>query len=246
MSAGSPAPEPRFAIVAAMIGDPTRARMLSALMGGQALAAGELARAAGVGAATASAHIARLLDSGLVSSRSQGRHRYLQLAGEDVARVLEALSVVAERHAVVDAQWRRAAFRPLKQARTCYRHLAGELGVALLDGLLARGTLQPDATRRDGLQFRLSETGRAELQALGLALPADTAPRYACACLDWSERRDHLAGALATALLDHGLSHDWWRRRSGSRALQLTPAGTRALDPWLRAAQAAAPARQAS
>lgn len=219
-------PEPRFATVAAMIGDPTRARMLSALMGGQALAAGELARAAGVSAATASAHIARLLDSGLVLSRSQGRHRYLRLADEDVARVLEALAVVAERHSGIDAQWQRPAFRPLKQARTCYRHLAGELGVALLDGLRARGSLVPDPRARDGLQFRLSEAGRAELQALGIALPA--------------------AGTLATALLDHGLAAGWWLRSSGSRALRLTPAGARALEPWLRAAQAAAPARQAS
>lgn len=239
-------PEPRFATVAAMIGDPTRARMLSALMGGQALAAGELARAAGVSAATASAHIARLLDSGLVLSRSQGRHRYLRLADEDVARVLEALAVVAERHSGIDAQWQRPAFRPLKQARTCYRHLAGELGVALLDGLRARGSLVPDPRARDGLQFRLSEAGRAELQALGIALPAAGTPRYACACLDWSERRDHLAGTLATALLDHGLAAGWWLRSSGSRALRLTPAGARALEPWLRAAQAAAPARQAS
>ncbi len=244
MSPPAIAPEPRFATVAAMIGDPTRARMLSALMGGQALAAGELARAAGVSAGTASAHIARLLDSGLLRSRHQGRHRYLQLADEDVARVLEALAVVAERHAGTDAQWRRAAFRPLKEARTCYRHLAGELGVALLDGLLARGTLAPDATRRDGLQFRLTDTGRTQLAALGIDLPAETAARYACACLDWSERRDHLAGALATALLDHGLAHGWWLRRSASRALRLTPTGRRALGPWLEAAQAAA--RQAS
>ena len=220
-------PEPRFARIAAMIGDPTRARMLAALMGGQYLAAGELAAAANVGAATASAHIAKLLDSGLITLRVQGRHRYLRLADADIGHALEALSLVAERGASA-RKWEQGAYKPLKAARTCYSHLAGELGVALFEGMLARGTL----VAREG-QFVLSDAGREELAELGVDLPAATSKRYAYPCVDWSERRDHLAGGLAVALLDHAVSHDWLRRVPDSRALNLTPPGAKALAPWI-------------
>jgi DNA-binding transcriptional ArsR family regulator len=239
------APEPRFARIAAMIGDPTRARMLAVLMGGQCLAAGELAAAAGVSPQTASAHITQLLDSGLVALRVQGRHRYLRLADAEIAHALEALSLVAER-GTASSKWEHGAYKPLKAARTCYSHLAGALGVALFDGLLARGTL----VAHDG-HFVLSEAGRESLRALRVALPPATSKRYAYACLDWSERRDHLAGALAVALLDHALTQDWLRRTPSSRALTLTPPGAKALAPWLgaprvrgepREAQAAQPA----
>ena len=231
-------PEPRFARVAAMIGDPTRARMLSALMGGQYLAAGELAAAAGVSAQTASAHIKKLLDSELVELRIQGRHRYLRLADAEIAHALEALSLVAERGAA-SSKWEQGAYKPLKAARTCYSHLAGELGVALFDGLLARGTL----VARDG-HFVLSEVGRETLRQLGVALPVVASKGYAYACLDWSERRDHLAGGLAVALLDHALTQGWLRRTSGSRALALTPPGASALAPWVGVAAANAHAAQ--
>ena len=228
------APEPRFAKVAAMIGDPTRARMLAALMGGQYLAAGELATAAGVTAQTASAHIAKLVDSELVVARSQGRHRYFRLADADIGHVLEALSLVAERSASA-GKWEQGAYKPLKAARTCYSHLAGELGVALYEGLLKRGTLMPC----DG-HFALSDAGRSELVALGVSLPtpghASNARRFAYPCLDWSERRDHLAGSLAVTLLDHAMTQRWLRRATdGSRALSLTPSGAKALGPWIGA-----------
>ena len=227
-------PEPRFAKVASMIGDPTRARMLSALMGGEFLAAGELAAAAGVSAQTASTHIAKLLDAELVVLRVQGRHRYVRLAGEEVAHVLEALSFVAERSANAD-KWERGAYKPLKAARTCYRHIAGELGVALFEGLLARGTI----AAQDG-HYALTEAGHGELRELGIALPTDATAgsgasrRFAHACFDWSERRDHLAGALAVSLLDHSLDQGWVRRTKDSRALQLTPPGAQALARWIR------------
>ncbi|HKX43489.1 MAG TPA: winged helix-turn-helix domain-containing protein [Burkholderiaceae bacterium] len=223
-------PEPRFAKVAAMIGDPTRARMLAALMNGRYMAAGELADAAGVSAQTASGHITKLLDAELVVLRTQGRHRYLRLADAEVGHVLEALSLVAERGADA-AKWEQGAYKPLKAARTCYSHLAGELGVALFEGLLARGTLVPC----DG-HFALSASGRDELQRLGLDVPnvsAASARRFAYACLDWSERRDHLAGALAVALLEHAFAQGWLRRTAGSRALTLTPPGAKALAPWI-------------
>jgi DNA-binding transcriptional ArsR family regulator len=226
-------PEPRFARIASMIGDPTRARMLAALMSGRALSAGELATAAGVTASTASSHIARLLDSELVVLRAQGRHRYLRLADAEVAHALEALSLVAERHAEV-TKWERGAYRPLKAARSCYSHIAGELGVALFEGLLRRQTL---VAAGDG-GYLLSAPGRAECAALGIEVGAPAsaagARRYAYPCLDWSERRDHLAGRFATALLDRGLAAGWLRRVADSRALQLTPAGRTALAPWLR------------
>jgi DNA-binding transcriptional ArsR family regulator len=238
-------PEPRFARIAAMIGDPTRARMLSALMGGQYIAAGELAQAAGVSAQTASGHINKLLESELVVLRTQGRHRYLRLADADIAHVLEALCLVAERGASA-AKWEQGAYKPLKAARTCYSHLAGELGVALFEGLIARGTITP----QDGY-FVLSETGRRELAALGVALeptpisdsPAQKAQarRYAYPCLDWSERRDHLAGGLAAALLAHAVAQGWLRRVRDSRALTLTPLGHRALAPWIGRADSSSP-----
>lgn len=222
-------PEPRFARVAATIGDPTRARMLAALMGGQALSAGELARAAGVGASTASAHIAQLVEAELVELRIQGRHRYVRLADAEIAHALEALSLVAERRAGA-SKWEQPAYRPLKAARSCYTHLAGELGVALFDGLLRERTLLPC----DG-GFVLSDAGRAQWRALGLddAALRPGARRFAYACLDWSERRDHLAGRFASAVLEHGLANDWLRRIGDSRALRLTPKGRSALAPWL-------------
>jgi DNA-binding transcriptional ArsR family regulator len=222
-------PEPRFARVATMIGDPTRARMLSALMGGEFLAAGELAAAAGVSAQTASTHIAKLLDAELVVLRTQGRHRYLRLAGEEVAHVLEALSFVAERSANAD-KWERGAYKPLKAARTCYRHMAGELGVALFEGLLARGTLAPQAGH-----YALTTVGQGELRELGIELPLEPAAsrKFAHACFDWSERRDHLAGSLAVRLLDHSLEQGWLRRTQDSRALQLMPPGVAALARWI-------------
>lgn len=223
-------PEPRFARIAALIGDPTRARMLAALMSGRALSAGELAQSAGVTASTASTHIARLLDSELVVLRVQGRHRYLRLADAEVAHALEALSLVAERDAGA-SKWEQGAYKPLKAARSCYTHIAGELGVALHDGLLRRGVL----VASDG-GYALTASGAAACRELGLPVevPAGAAARrWAYPCLDWSERRDHLAGRFATDLLEHGLGHGWLRRVADSRALTLTPKGATALAPWL-------------
>jgi DNA-binding transcriptional ArsR family regulator len=221
-------PEPRFAKIAAMIGDPTRARMLSALMGGEFIAAGELAQAAGVTAQTASSHIAKLVDSELVVARSQGRHRYFRLADADIAHALEALSLVAERNASA-GKWERGAYKPLKMARTCYGHLAGELGVQLFEGLLASGAL---SAHEGG--FALTDTGRAQLESLGLQAPGGgPARRFAYPCLDWSERRDHLAGSLAVAMLEQGLAKGWLLRAKDSRAVSITPAGRKAWAPWL-------------
>lgn len=224
------APEPRFAAIAATIGDPTRARMLAALMGGRFLSAGELAAAAGVTAQTASSHIARLMASELVVLRAQGRHRYFRLADTAVAHVLEKLSFVAERD-VGARKWEQGAYKPLKAARTCYDHLAGELGVTLFDGLLARRTLLPVEGG-----FELTDVGRTELRALGLEVApraANRTRRFAYPCLDWSERRDHLAGSLAASMLAHCLDCRWLARTPDSRAVRITAEGRKRLAPWL-------------
>lgn len=223
-----PHPEPRFARTAALLADPTRARMLALLLGGEHRTAGELARGAGITPQAASSQLAQLEGAGLIRVRKQGRHKYFALADAEVAHALEALALVAERDDVT-ARWRRPACQPLKRARRCYGHLAGELGVAQLRMLLAQGHLHEAA---DGLAPTAS--GLAWLQTLGLKLPA-TSARLAYRCMDWSERQDHLAGALATALLEHFLAQDWLRASQGERALRVTPAGEVHLLPLLGA-----------
>jgi DNA-binding transcriptional ArsR family regulator len=222
--ANLPRVEPRFARIAACMGDPTRARMLAALLDGAHRPAGEIARFAGVNPSTASEHLGKLVHEGLVVAEARGRHRYYRVADGDVARALEALSVVAQRMQP-DRKWLREAYRPLRYARSCYRHLAGELGVQLRDTLVRRRCLVAGA---DG--YVLTSTGRAWLRDIGLddhgRLPGQ---RHAYACVDWSERREHLAGTLATLLLDHFLAQRWLVRRKDSRALSLTPQGRHCL-----------------
>ena len=216
--------EPRFARVAASIGDPTRARMLATLLTGDSLPAGEIARAAGVNASTASEHLAKLVHEGLVAVEPRGRHRYFRVADADVARALEALSLVAER-SLTDAKWLREPYHSLKHARTCYRHLAGELGVEVLRSLLARRRLV--ANERG---YEMTRAGRSWLASLGIDGNASLrGERYAYPCLDWSERRDHMAGRLATALLDHFMAKRWLVRVDETRALRLTAEGKRSL-----------------
>jgi DNA-binding transcriptional ArsR family regulator len=226
--------EPRLARVAAMVADPARSRMLAFLLDGAYASAGELARAGGVQASTASAHLAQLVEVGLVACEPRGRHRYFRLADGEVAQALNALALVAERH-THDAAWRHPERAPLREARCCYGHLAGRLGVSLFDRLRAGGCL------REGAQgLELTDAGRAWLHEIGVAPPrASASQRLAYGCLDWSERRDHLAGSLARALLTHFLDRGWLRRaaspavRGGHRVVQLTPAGRRHLLPLL-------------
>jgi DNA-binding transcriptional ArsR family regulator len=224
----SQGPEPRFARVAAMIGDPTRARMLALLLGNPCATAGEIARCAGITPQTASAHLAKLRREELVAARQQGRHRYFRLANDEVAHALEALAVVAERRAVGSraAQWDRGAYRPLREARTCYGHLAGRLGVALHDQLVEGRylTLAHET-------YRLTSNGRAMLEGLGVEVARFERARQPLVypCLDWSERRDHFAGPLAVTLLEHFLTRRWLRRINGTRAVAPTAAGRRAL-----------------
>ncbi len=222
--------EPRLARIAAQIADPSRARMLAYLLDGERAPASELAQAAGVSASTASGHLQRLLDEGLVVCEPRGRHRYYALADGEVADALSALALLAERSSHV-RRWASPERQRLREARCCYGHLAGRLGVNLFDSLRARGWLAGD-----GPDYELSDSGRDGLLHWGLpaeALLPRRGQRWAYACLDWSERRDHLAGTLGRALLEHGMQKHWWRRRSGERALDLTPTGRRALAGWL-------------
>jgi DNA-binding transcriptional ArsR family regulator len=222
-------PEPRFSRIAAVIADPTRARMLAALLGGEYRSAGELAIAAGITPQAASTQLAHLLDNGLVALRQQGRHKYFSLADGDIARALEALSMVAERDNV-SARWDKPAYKPLKCARRCYGHMAGELGVAQFEMLMRCKYLEHS---NQGMQ--ITSAGSAWAQKLGLKLPPKSATRFAYPCMDWSERKDHLAGNLAKALLDHYEAQHWLTKQQDSRVLNLTPQGQRMLMPLLNA-----------
>lgn len=233
---------PSIAAVAALIGDPARANMLQALMQVPALSASELAREAGVTAQTASGHLARLQEGGLLHVTHQGRHRYFRLAGPDVVLAIEALLGVAGRT-------RPLRTRPgprdgdLRDARVCYDHLAGASGTALFDSLVAGGCV-----RQEAVGLVLTPAGQRFLCDAGITLRASGTRRPACrACLDWSERRPHLAGAVGAALLTSFLDRGWLRRLPRSRALAYTLPGRRAFEQFCAAARAAsgAPAREA-
>ncbi len=212
--------EPALATVASLLADPSRSRMLLHLLGGRKASASDLAAVAGVSAATASGHLAKLLDGRLIRVEPRGRHRYYALADDSVARLLESLATVSERESTSPA-WRHPARARLKYARCCYRHLAGELGVALFSGLVREGAFEAVP---DGLA--LTPAGREALRGLGFDAPAPSGRRrrYAYACHDWSEGRDHLAGELAEQLLGHFIEQGWLRAGEG-RALTLTPRG---------------------
>lgn len=219
----------RIAEIAALLGDPARANMLVALMGGQALTAGELARHAGVSAPTTSGHLAKLAAAGVVAVRAQGRHRYYRLASSDIAEVLHALMVVA---ASGPPRHRPPGPRDgaLRLARSCYDHLAGRLAVALLDALEAQGHVRLSG---EGEAVEPTPQGRRFLAEFGLDLdPQGQGPREGSrrrplcrTCLDWSERRPHLSGRLGAGLLERLLILGWLTRVPGSRALTLTRTG---------------------
>lgn len=225
----------RIAHIAALVGEPARTGMLLALMDGRALTAGELAQEAGVTAATASRHLSLLAEAGLLGVERQGRHRYHRLASAEVARMLEGLMQLA-----AGTQPARQPVRTgprdarMRFARTCYDHLAGALAVAITQRLVDEG-----AVLIEGEAARLTARAAPLLQPLGLRLdPVEgsdgTSARPHCRpCLDWGERRLHLAGRFGALLCTHCQQQGWLLRRQGSRALALTPAGAVALRDWL-------------
>jgi DNA-binding transcriptional ArsR family regulator len=218
-----------FAEIAALAGDPARACMLHALMGGRALTAGELANAAGITPQTASGHLARMTIAGLITFTKHGRHRYHRLASPSVALMIEGIMQVA---CDVQLPAKRLVIGPrdegLRAARICYDHLAGELGVALADALIAAGyadlSNEAGVVTRSGIAF----LGRLGIDA-GVAVAAGRRPQRALcrACLDWSERRPHLGGAAGAAICRHSVENAWVRRRNGTRAVSITPKGQR-------------------
>jgi DNA-binding transcriptional ArsR family regulator len=223
--------------IAAAIGEPARARMLFCLMDGHARTSTELAVVSGVTPSTASVHLARLKSQRLVNVFVQGKHRYYSLVGEDVAAALEALRVLAGDPRVT---FQSPAPLDLRAARTCYDHMAGAIAVSLHDrfsslGWFAAGSTDDPASprvRRAGIHspaYRLTAAGENGFGSLGIDLEAVRAlrRRLACACLDWSERRPHLGGALGAALLNAALKRQWVIRHLDSRALTVTKAGHR-------------------
>jgi DNA-binding transcriptional ArsR family regulator len=210
--------------VAAAIGEPARTRMLYCLMDGRARTSTELALVAGVSPSTASSHLNRLVAERLVKALAQGKHRYYSLHGPAVARVLEGLNVLAG--------VRRSTFVPgtpsrLRNARTCYDHMAGTVAVALHDRLLALDWLAP--LKNDA--YSLTTAGEAALDALGIDVAGARLlrRRFAYACVDWSERRPHLGGAIGAALLDVALRKRWVARADEGRELSVTALGVREL-----------------
>ncbi|HWE07515.1 MAG TPA: winged helix-turn-helix domain-containing protein [Rhizomicrobium sp.] len=215
---------PSIAPIAALAGDPARANILGALLGGKALTAGELANEAGITAQTASSHLAKLEEGGLITGVRQGRHRYFKLAGHDVAEMLETMMGVAQRAG--HTRTRTGPKAPeLRKARVCYDHLAGEIGVAMFDGLVKARLIA------GGEMLRLTKRGEDFARDFGIDLDALSGERRPLckSCLDWSQRRSHLAGGLGAAMLDRFYDLKWACRDRASRAVHFSPDGERAL-----------------
>jgi DNA-binding transcriptional ArsR family regulator len=214
--------EQRLAAIAAAIAEPARSRMLCALMDGRARTATELGAAAELAASTTSAHLARLVEQQLLRCMPQGRHRYYTLASEGVGAALESLLVIAGQPAARPAT--RTPER-LRVARTCYDHLAGTLAVGLHERLLKARWLQADGER----EYRLLPAGERALGEWGVDVEAARGQRrrFACACLDWSERRPHLGGALGAAVLQAALRRRWLAQDLEGRGVRATPKGER-------------------
>lgn len=215
---------PDIAQIAALIGDPARANILTALMSGKALTATELAFEAGVTAQTASAHMAKLGDGGLVTARKSGRHKYFTLASDEVAGVLEALMGLA-----AGAGHLRQRTGPkdgaMRKARVCYNHLAGDMGVQMYRAMMAQGLFAAS-----GDDLTLTDAGRAFVSNLGIeldALPKSKAP-LCRECLDWSARSSHLAGQLGRAILTRFIALNWAKRQENSRVVTFTAEGEKA------------------
>jgi DNA-binding transcriptional ArsR family regulator len=212
--------EHTMAAVAAAMADPSRVKMLCALMDGRAWTATELSAVADIAASTASAHLARLTKSHLVTCLSQGRHRYYRLAGSDIAALIEAMMGIS---------WPRVASpRPttpvqMRHARTCYDHLAGEVAVNIYDAMQQKAWITPDGAR-------LTAEGERQLQKLGMVTVATTRRKPCCACLDWSERRFHLGGYVGAAFFALCEHQQWLTRVPGYREVTLTGEGRQAFN----------------
>ncbi|MFT4505027.1 ArsR/SmtB family transcription factor [Caballeronia sp. 15711] len=234
-------PFPGLSRIGALLADPGRAAMLWSLMDGTARPAGELTMIAGISPSAASGHFTRLVESGLLALEVSGRHRYYRIATPDIAMAIEALANLAQASAPLReaAQAHRPPPRPasavpldMRYARTCYDHLAGELAVRLFDRMLTSKWLEivPAGSKRPGpTALDATPQGVDEFSRLGIDLTAQKARRrrFACTCIDWSERRPHLGGALGAAFLDACTEHGWVETTAKRRVLRVTPAGER-------------------
>jgi DNA-binding transcriptional ArsR family regulator len=214
--------QPNVSTVASLIGDPVRAAMLTVLLDGRALPAGELAYAAGITAQTGSSHLSKLLAGGLLAVEHEGRHRYYRLAGSHVAQALEHLAAI-QPTGPVRRKALTAEAKQLRHARCCYDHLAGEIGVAVTHGLQERAYIVPVPEKR----FEVTASGAVWFGSIGVDLATLSPSRRGLArqCLDWTERTHHLAGPLGVRLLRVLCEQGWFRRADGSRAVQITPRG---------------------
>ncbi len=217
---------PDIAEIGALIGDPGRAAMLLALLDGRDVPASELAARANVTPQAASAHLKKLLAAGLLRGRASGRHRLFSLASAEVAHAIEALATIAQPARIV-ALSQSTQFDRLRAARSCYDHLAGRLGVALTDWLVREGAIAPA-----GAHFTLDRAAERIFGDLRVDIAQARALHraFARACLDWTERRAHLAGGLGAALLRCFLEHGWIVRNANDRAIAITPQGARELQ----------------
>ena len=220
-----------IAVIGAMFGDRARVAMLKGMLDRPGSPAGDLAKHAGIAPSTATGHLHKLVGAGLVRSQSSGRLRLYQLASADVAEAIEALSVLAPAIPVKSLRQSRAA-DALREARACYDHLAGRLGVLLHDELLRQRMIQPAGAR----DYELTRKGEALCERFGVEIEALHRSRrqFARACLDWSHRSPHLAGALGASLLLQMLDRGWLVRSHENRSLRVTPAGERGLSKWFR------------
>lgn len=221
---------PNIARLATLLADPVRAQIMWSLMDGRALTAGELAEAGGVSPQTASSHLSKLIDGRLLEVARQGRHRYYRISGPGAAHLIETLSVLAEQPSAARIKTGPHDAR-LREARICYDHLAGAMGVKLFGGLRSSGALAGDDSN-----IRLTEKGEALFAGFGIDCNAlKAARRPLCrACLDWSERRPHLAGSLGAAVLGRFMQEGWIRRQTGTRALMFSGEGLRRFDGLIR------------
>ncbi len=217
---------PDIARIANLIGDPARANILTALMSGKALTATELAAEAGVSPQTASSHLRKLQEGALITLRPEGRHRYFALAGEDVAATLEGLMGLAAGRGHLRTRT-GPKDEALRHARVCYNHLAGEMGVAMFQGMKARGHFEINT---EGMT--LTDDGAQFASSLGLDLAALAQNRAPMCreCLDWSARQSHLAGKLGRAMLARFIELGWAARVPGTRVVKFSPSGTRAFE----------------
>lgn len=214
--------QPDITVIASLIGEPARARMMTALMSGKALTATELSLEAEVTPQTASSHLNKLTDKGLLVVRKQGRHRYFQLASLEVAELIESLLNIS---AMTPSAVTGPSDPDLRSARICYDHLAGELGVSLYDALVSRQLIEDH-----GCTTRLTAAGEEFFKELGIDLNGlQRKRRSLCkSCLDWSERRNHLAGALGAWIMKDMLENRWAAQQPDSRIIRFNPSGIKA------------------